>query len=66
MTALLVLERARLEDVVTVRPDATYPPDQYGLSALGLEAGERISVRDLLYALLLQSRTTPPSRSPTT
>jgi serine-type D-Ala-D-Ala carboxypeptidase (penicillin-binding protein 5/6) len=55
MTALLVLERARLDDIVTVSPDATYPPDQYGLSALGLEAGERISVRDLLYALLLQS-----------
>jgi D-alanyl-D-alanine carboxypeptidase (penicillin-binding protein 5/6) len=55
MTALLVLERAELDDVVTVSADATYPPDQYGLSALGLEAGERISVRDLLYALLLQS-----------
>ena len=55
MTALLVLERSRLDDVVTVGPGATYPPDQEGLSALGLEAGERISVRDLLFALLLQS-----------
>lgn len=55
MTALLVLERARLDDIVTVSPGATYPPDQSGLSALGLQTGERISVRDLLYALLLQS-----------
>jgi D-alanyl-D-alanine carboxypeptidase (penicillin-binding protein 5/6) len=55
MTALLVLERSQLDEVVTVSPEATYPPDQAGLSALGLEAGERISVRDLVYALLLQS-----------
>jgi D-alanyl-D-alanine carboxypeptidase (penicillin-binding protein 5/6) len=55
MTALLVLERSQMDDVVTVSPEATYPENQAGLSALGLEAGERISVRDLLYALLLQS-----------
>jgi D-alanyl-D-alanine carboxypeptidase (penicillin-binding protein 5/6) len=55
MTALLVLERANLTDVVTVGEDATFPPDLAGLSALGLVEGERISVENLLYALLLQS-----------
>jgi D-alanyl-D-alanine carboxypeptidase (penicillin-binding protein 5/6) len=55
MTALLVLERSGLEDVVTVGPEATFPEDQAGLSALGLRAGERIDVHELLYALLLQS-----------
>ncbi len=55
MTALLVLERGGLNDVVTVSLAATFPEDLAGLSALGLRAGERIPVRELLYALLLQS-----------
>ncbi len=51
MTALLVLERSPLTGEVTVsRNAATTPP-----SDLGLKAGERISVRDLLYGLLLGS-----------
>ncbi len=55
MTALLVLERADLSDVTTVQDDATFLSDQAGLSALGLRPGERVTVRDLLYALVLQS-----------
>ncbi len=56
MTALLVLERSTPTDVVTVEPDAVIAEsDRPGISALGLEAGERISVEDLFYALLLQS-----------
>ena len=56
MTALIVLERRRLDDVVTVTPDAVFQGDDYGAtSTLGLKAGERLTVRDLLYALLLQS-----------
>ena len=56
MTALIVLERRALEDVVTVSPDAVFTGDDYGSSStLGLRAGERLTVRDLLYALLLQS-----------
>jgi D-alanyl-D-alanine carboxypeptidase (penicillin-binding protein 5/6) len=51
MTALLVLEQARPSALVTVGADAA---SQTG-SSLGLEIGERISVRNLLYALLLQS-----------
>ena len=56
MTALLVLERSDPDDVVTVSEDAVIPEDDRpGVSALGLEVGERIGVGDLLYALLLQS-----------
>jgi D-alanyl-D-alanine carboxypeptidase len=56
MTALLVLERRPLDHVVTVSPDAVFAVDDYGASSiLGLRAGERLTVRDLLYALLLQS-----------
>lgn len=56
MTALLVLERSRRSDVVTVEPDAVIPADERaGVASLGLRSGERIAVGQLLYALLLQS-----------
>jgi serine-type D-Ala-D-Ala carboxypeptidase (penicillin-binding protein 5/6) len=56
MTALLTLEHAGPDDVVTVSPDAVFRKKDYGSSStLGLVAGERITVRDLLYALLLGS-----------
>jgi D-alanyl-D-alanine carboxypeptidase (penicillin-binding protein 5/6) len=55
MTALLVLQRASPSDLVTVSPDAAAPAPTAGVSELGLVPGERISVQDLLYALLLQS-----------
>jgi serine-type D-Ala-D-Ala carboxypeptidase (penicillin-binding protein 5/6) len=51
MTALLVLERASLDDVYTAVPyDA-----ESAESRINLRAGERMSVRDLLRALLLES-----------
>lgn len=51
MTALLTLERASLDDVMTaVRYDAAPVESQ-----LGLRAGERLTVRDLLRGLLLES-----------
>jgi D-alanyl-D-alanine carboxypeptidase (penicillin-binding protein 5/6) len=56
MTGLLVLEESHPADIVTVPADAVIPEDdRQGISALGLEVGERISVEDLLFALLLQS-----------
>jgi len=56
MTALLVLQRADPSDVVTVGPDAAEEGRAgAGFSELGLQEGERISVEDLLFALMLQS-----------
>jgi D-alanyl-D-alanine carboxypeptidase (penicillin-binding protein 5/6) len=56
MTALLVLRAAQPADVVTVGPDAAAQGAQIlGVSELGLKLGERITVAQLLYALLLQS-----------
>jgi serine-type D-Ala-D-Ala carboxypeptidase (penicillin-binding protein 5/6) len=54
MTALLVVERTGLTDVVTVSEGAA-SGQVSGISGLGLVAGERIRVNELLYALLLQS-----------
>lgn len=51
MTALVVLDRARPEEMITVQG----PAPTIGGSTIGLEAGERISVADLLRALLIQS-----------
>jgi len=51
MTALLALEGAALEDVLTTVPYDAAPAE----SVAGLTAGERMSVGDLLRALLLAS-----------
>jgi D-alanyl-D-alanine carboxypeptidase (penicillin-binding protein 5/6) len=51
MTALLTLERADLDDVVTTVPYSAAPAE----SVIGLRAGERMTIRDLLRALLLAS-----------
>lgn len=51
MTALVVLEHARPDDVVRVAG----PAPAVGGSQIGLVAGERITVGDLLVALLVQS-----------
>jgi D-alanyl-D-alanine carboxypeptidase (penicillin-binding protein 5/6) len=50
MTALIVLESADLDDVMTVPPEAAI-----GGSTGRLETGERLTVRDLLTALLVAS-----------
>jgi len=56
MTALLTLESLPLNHVVHVDPRAVFADDDYGASStLGLRAGERITVENLLYALLLGS-----------
>ena len=51
MTVLLTLERARPDAVVTVAPGAA----SVGESSIGLAAGQRITVRDLLEGALIQS-----------
>ena len=51
MTAYVVLKDLPLAKIVTAVP---YHPE-YGESLMGLKAGERVSVRDLLYGLILLS-----------
>lgn len=54
MTALLAVERGSLNQVVTVGPDAEalVRPDS---SFMGLSAGEKLSLEELLYGLVLPS-----------
>lgn len=51
MTCIIVLEKGNLDDVVTVGDEvlSTYGTNIY------LEVGESISIRDLLYGLMLRS-----------
>lgn len=51
MTVLVALERVKLSDVVTVRRAAA----AIGESTINLRVGERITVRDLVEAALIQS-----------
>ncbi len=51
MTVLVALQHHKLDDVVTVDPEVT----SVGQESVGLEAGEEISVRDLVKAALIQS-----------
>lgn len=54
MTALLVLEKGDLQDTVTVTEGAIKNIDVYSVS-VKLQAGETISVENLLYCLLVHS-----------
>jgi D-alanyl-D-alanine carboxypeptidase (penicillin-binding protein 5/6) len=51
MTAYVAMREMPLDKIVRAQP---YRPE-YGESLMGLRAGERISVRDLLYGLILRS-----------
>ncbi|MDR3278535.1 MAG: D-alanyl-D-alanine carboxypeptidase [Oscillospiraceae bacterium] len=51
LTALVVLERCKLADEVVIKPEYTAVEG----SSMYLRAGERLTVRDLLYGLLLAS-----------
>ena len=51
MTVLVALDHVSLKDVVTVQRDAA----EVGESTIHLRAGERLSVRDLVEAALIQS-----------
>lgn len=54
MTALLAIEHGNLDDMITIGPDAAalVRPDS---SYMGVSAGEKISLKDLLYGLMLPS-----------
>lgn len=51
MTGIITLERVKLDEVVTINKSAS----QVGESELSLQAGEKMTVQNLLYGLLLQS-----------
>ncbi len=51
MTAILAIEFGRLNDLYTVSEDAA----TVGGTSMGLRAGERVSLHDLLYGLMLPS-----------
>ncbi|GEM_PF-5474234 len=55
MTALLTIENVNLDDVVTVGTEATSVPADSSLISPRLSVGEKLTVRDLLYAMLYNS-----------
>ena len=54
LTALIVLERCSLDEMVTFSYDAVYNVEEDSSSA-GIDEGDELTVRDCLYALLLAS-----------
>jgi serine-type D-Ala-D-Ala carboxypeptidase (penicillin-binding protein 5/6) len=52
VSALVVLERANLDDVVEILEGDRVSPEE---SQVGLQAGDRLSVRDLLFGMLIPS-----------
>lgn len=55
LTALIVIENANLDDMVTFSHDAVYNVESGSGNKLQLEEGDTLSVRDCLYVMLLQS-----------
>ena len=51
LTAIIILERCKLNKVVTVKEDATLQPP----TKIYLKTGEKITVNNLLYAMMLNS-----------
>lgn len=51
LTAIITLEKCKLTDIVTASKDAT----EVEPSAIGLKEGEKITVENLLYSLMLKS-----------
>ena len=51
MTAIIVIENSNMDDIVEVSKKAAWT----GGSKLGLKTGDKVSVRDLLYGLMLRS-----------
>lgn len=53
MTALLVIENGNLDDTYTLPNDITY--NDSDVVCLGLHAGDTITIRELMYAMLMMS-----------
>ena len=54
LTALIVVENCNLDDTVTFSRNAVYNVES-GSSSAGIDVGDTLTVRDCLYAMLLQS-----------
>ena len=54
-TALVAVERAELSEIVTVEVNSALLSASSGSSVMGLKPGQQLSLRDLLYGLLLPS-----------
>lgn len=54
LTALIVLERCDMNEIVTFSHNAVYNVES-GSSSAGLDEGDQLSVRDTLYAMMLKS-----------
>ncbi len=55
LTALIVLENAKLDDMVTFSKDAIYNVEEGSGNKLNVDTGDQISVEDCLYSLILHS-----------
>jgi D-alanyl-D-alanine carboxypeptidase (penicillin-binding protein 5/6) len=55
MTALLAVEAGTVDDTVTVSATAAAADDVPGAATLGLRAGQRVEMEDLLTALMMRS-----------
>lgn len=55
MTALVALQQGQLDQLITVHEDAIQEVEQNDGSNAGLSVNEQLTLRDLLYALLLPS-----------
>lgn len=55
LTALVVIENAGLEEMVTFSEDAVYNVESGSGNKYNMETGDQLSVEDCLYLLLLQS-----------
>lgn len=55
LTALIVLENSKLEDMVTFSRDAIYAVEDGSGNKLNIAEGDQLSVEDCLYSLLLHS-----------
>lgn len=51
MTCILTLEKGNLDDIVTISENAAAQPKVH----LGVQEGEQVQLRDLLYSLMLES-----------
>lgn len=54
LTALVVIENCNLDEMVTFSHDAVFGVEQ-GSSSAALDVGDRLTVRDCLYAMVLKS-----------